>query len=59
MNGTEAQGAEKTFGDGSGDDRRGLRRRGNIEQMRLEGVAADEQADVVKFFAAAIVADVV
>jgi hypothetical protein len=38
---------------------RRLGRGGYVEEVGLEGVAADEEADVVKFFAGAIVADVV
>ena len=36
-----------------------LERGGDVEDVGLEGVAADEEADVVEFVAAAIVADAV
>jgi len=40
-------------------ERRGLGRGGYVEEVGLEGVAADEQARVVELLAGAIVADVV
>ena len=37
----------------------GLRCGGYVEDVGVEGIAADEEADIMKFLAGAIVADVV
>ena len=57
----DAADAKKIFDDRLRRDEgwSGLGRGSYVEEVGLEGVAADEEADVEKFFAGAIVADVV